>query len=376
MSNRYLGMGRPRRPAQGGFQFTSKRLLALLALVAMIGSACYWWGIQKELTGNWAVALAYTAILVLAPPSLVSFLIPWSPAGMLLQKINARTWGYAVVTGSALVLIYYSFILQYQWWSAQPVAAGSGIVLQQVLIGLIGFIGIPALLWTPVSSDELVEQIRQAHLVRRYELQTQADLALLRSTLMRAQEKALVGFANLSPQERQELAAVMHGLVRGIDQTIQEVAQSVKAVSGASVPFTGLGENRDIRGYLEYITDSLLENPAPVRPPASQRQEQPAFGPPNQQASFGTSRDSAPAFGSPSQQTGFGTGRDAAPGFGASRDSAPAFGQPSQGAGYGAPGFAAPRQPEQITMGAGRASEPAKPAQPASASRTSRSRQG
>jgi hypothetical protein len=239
-------------------QFTSKTLLAVLAVVAMAGSAAYWWGVQSQLTDNRIVAIAFTAILVLAPPSLVSFLIPWSPAGMLLQKINARTWGYPVIIGAALYLIYYSFQIQWSWWAAQPVVADSDLVYQQALIGIIGFIVIPALLWTPVSSDELVEQVRQAHLVKRYELQTQADIAILRASLLRAQEKALIGFANLTLQERQELAAVMRSLVVGIDNTLREMGQTVRTVSGVAMPFDGLLEdNAEVRDVLDYISDSL-----------------------------------------------------------------------------------------------------------------------
>ena len=127
-----------------------------------------------------------------------------------------------------------------------------------MLIGIIGFIIIPALLWTPVSSDELVEQVRQAHLVKRYELQTQADIAILRATLLRAQEKALIGFANLTVQERQELAAVMRSLVAGIDNTLREVGQTVRTVSGVAMPFDGLLEdNAEVRDVLDYITESL-----------------------------------------------------------------------------------------------------------------------
>jgi hypothetical protein len=207
------------------------------------------------------VALAFTAILVLAPPSLVSFLIPWSPGGMLLQRVNARTWGYLVVVGCSLYLLYYSFQIQWSWWAAQPVVAETGLIYQQVLIGIIGFIIIPALLWTPVSSDELVEQVRQAHLVKRYELQTQADIAILRATLLRAQEKALVGFANLTVDEREELAAVMRSLVGGIDRTLKEIGQTVKTVSGVAMPFDGmLEDNEDIRDVLEYISDSLTRS--------------------------------------------------------------------------------------------------------------------
>ncbi len=262
MSSRYLDMvrGQRRRSASGGWQFTAKSLLAVLAFVAMVGSAVYWWGVQSQLTNNPVVAVAFTAILVLAPPSLTSFLIPWSPGGMLLQKINAKTWGYGVIIAASLYLIYYSFEIQYSWWAIQPVVANSGLILQQVIIGIIGFIIIPALLWTPVTSEELVEQVRQAHLVRRYELQTQADIAILRATLLRAQEKALIGFANLTVQEKEELAAVMRGLVKGIDGTLRDIGESVKTVSGATVPFSSLDDNDDIRGYLDYIHESLTEN--------------------------------------------------------------------------------------------------------------------
>jgi hypothetical protein len=251
--------GQRRRPST--LQITSKTLLALLAIVAMAGSAAYWWGVQSQLTDNRVVAAAYTAILVLAPPSLVSFLIPWSPAGMLLQKVQMRTIGYAVVIGCAIYLLYYSWYIQTAWWAAQPVVADANLVSQQMLIGLIGFIIIPALLWTPVSSDELVEQVRQAHLVKRYELQTQADIAILRATLLRAQQLALKGFANLTVRERQELSGVMTGLMSSVDKTLREVGETVRTVSGVALPFDGmLDDNEDIRGVLDFISDSLQNN--------------------------------------------------------------------------------------------------------------------
>jgi hypothetical protein len=254
----YLNMLRQQRRRSTGIEFTARTLLTILAFVAMAGAAAYWWGVQSQLTDNRIIAVAFTAILVLAPPSLVSFLIPWSPAGMLLQKVNARTWAFPVIIGCALYLLYYAFQLQWAWWAAQPVVAETNLVYQQVLIGMIGFIIIPALLWTPVSSDELVEQVRQAHLVKRYELQTQADIAILRATLLRAQEKALIGFANLTVQERAELAAVMQSLVSGIDRTLKEIGQTVKTVSGVALPFDSmLDDNEDIRDILDYIGDTL-----------------------------------------------------------------------------------------------------------------------
>ncbi len=288
MSSRYLDMVRGQR-RRGGWQFTAKTGLAILAVVAMVGSAAYWWGVQSQLTSNTIVAMAFTAIMVLAPPTLVSFLIPWSPAGMLLQKINARTWGYTVITVAALFLLYYSYDIQYAWWQAQPVVAESGYVLPQVMVGIIGFVIIPALLWTPVTSDELVEQVRQAHLVKRYELQTQADIAILRNTLLRAQEKALIGFANLTVQEREELASVMRGLVRGIDGTMKEIATSVKSVAGATIPFSSLEDNEQIKGYLDYISEALTDTS--LLPNSS-----------GQRASMGGTQQQVPVASRPPQQ--------------------------------------------------------------------------
>lgn len=264
MSSQYLNMVRgQRRRERQPFQFTSKSLLTLIAFIAMCGSGVYWWGVQSQLTENRMIAFAFTTILVLAPPSLISFLIPWSPGGMLLQKINARTWGNAVVVACSLFLLYYSFQIQWSWWAAQDVVRDSGLVYYQVGIGIVGFIIIPALLWTPVTSEELVEQVKQAHLVKRYEIQTQADIAILRATLLRAQEKALIGFANLTVDEREELASAMRGLVIGIDKTLLEIGQSVKTVSGATIPFEALDDNSDIQEVLDYIGDNLIGDRLP-----------------------------------------------------------------------------------------------------------------
>jgi hypothetical protein len=259
---------------QAPFQFTSRNVLSFVAFISMIGSGFYWWGLMHALTENIVVAAAYTSLLVFAPPALLSFVIPWSPGGMLLQKINGQTWGYSTVVACAGFLIYYSYMIQYSWWAAQQVVADTGLVQMQSWIGVIGFIVIPALLWTPVSTGEMVETIKQAQLVKRYELQTQADIAILRNTLLRAQEMALVGFANLTVQEREELAAVMHGLVSGIDATLKEIQDSVYAVSGATVPFKALMDNDDIAGYLDYVANNLVprENETETAPIMEQAQ--------------------------------------------------------------------------------------------------------
>jgi hypothetical protein len=271
MSDRHY----PRRSKPNTFEFTSKSILAFVALCGIVGSAIYWWRVQSVLTDDKIVAIVFTIILALAPPALISFVIPWTPASMLLQKHNAQTWGFPVVVGCSLYLLYYSFQLQWSWWAAQEATRESGLIYQQVFIGMIGFIIIPALLWTPVSSEELEQQVKQAQLVKRFELQTQADIAILRATLLRAQEKALIGFANLTVDEREELAAVMRSLVGGIDRTLREVGQTVKTVSGVTLPFNELDDNNDIQDVLEYISESLTGST--LRPTGELNDDAPAI---------------------------------------------------------------------------------------------------
>jgi hypothetical protein len=254
-----------RAQRQGTHWTAAKDLMLLLAIVCLFASAIYWWGVQSTLIpDNRVVALSFTAILVLAPPVLTSFCIPWSPGGMLLQKINARTWGMLMVIACAIYLAYYSFQVQWSWWAAQTIVADSHLIWQQVLVGMIGYIIIPALLWTPVSSEELEEKLRQAQLVKRYELQTQADIAILQATLLRAQQQALVGFANLAVEERAELAAVMQGIVGGIDRTIQEMAgnlnRTVTTVYGANTrrgTFAAPAFATDMIDLIDYVAETL-----------------------------------------------------------------------------------------------------------------------
>jgi hypothetical protein len=246
----------------------AKDIMLLLAVVCLGASAVYWWGVQSELIPQRKlIAGTFTVILVLAPPTLTSFLVPWSPGGMLLQKVNGRTWGQLAVVCAAIYLAYYSFQIQFAWWAAQQAVAESGLIYQQVFVGLIGFILIPALLWTPVSSEELEEKLKQAQLVKRYELQTQADIAILQATLLRAQQRALVGFANLTVDEKAELAGVMRGLVGGIDRTIQEMAgnlnRTVQTVYGAKTGrvFGAPAYTDDLVDLVDYVSDALAGAP-------------------------------------------------------------------------------------------------------------------
>lgn len=236
-----------------------KMIYFALALAGLGGSAIFWWGVQSQLTENKPIAVAYTALLVLAPPFLTSFLIPWSPGGMLIQKLHSRTWGYAAVFGAALYYLYYSFQLMLSWWSAQPVVADSNMIYQQVLVGLLGFTLIPALLWTPVSDDQITESVKQAQLVKTIQMQTRADIAILQGELLRAQLTAAAGYVSLLGEERAEIVENLRGVLMSVDRTLQLFAGNLnhasQAVFGpaASRAFSAPPLADDFQDVLDYV---------------------------------------------------------------------------------------------------------------------------
>ncbi len=253
--SRYLDAVRAQRTTHR--QFTARQALFWLSIILLAASGAFWWQVQSLLTPNKPVAAAFSMILTITPPALSAFLFPASPAGMLLAKLQWRTWGGIVVAFMAGFFLYYSFTIYYQYWLTQEVARESGNVLWQVLVMLIGFVFVPGLAWIPITNDELVEYIRQAQLVRRYELQTAADIAILQSTLLFAQQQALIGFANLTVAEKEELATIMRSIIRGIDGSLKELAGKVHAQSATLRGFDALDDNSDIRAHLDYVAGTL-----------------------------------------------------------------------------------------------------------------------
>jgi hypothetical protein len=251
-----------RAQRRGDNGFSARDAMRLLALVCLLVSGFFWFPIRWQVVGPTTVPEALIALssglfMVFGPPILTSFLIPWTPTGMLLQRLNIRTVGYAVVIGCALFLLYFAFIFQESWWSTRPVIVAADMVRFETIVGLISSIIVPALIWAPVGTDELIETARQAHLVKRYELQVNADIAILQRTLFRAQELAVKDLADLTDQERSWLAGALKGLVTGMDQTLRELAGTVERVSETSIRFQELSASPDIAELLAYITDTL-----------------------------------------------------------------------------------------------------------------------
>ena len=252
-----------------GIQVTGRVVLAILSVIAIMASGMYWWGIQSALTGVWWTALVWTLLITIGPPATMAFVVRTTPGGMLWLKVHMRTWGMATMVAVWVFLMYYSFDIQYTWWLQQP-AHQVGLAPMQAVVGIIGFIVIPSLLVAPVSNDELIEAIRQAHLVRRYEMMVQSDVDMLRTSLMRWTMYANKGMSNLSPRERADLAAGIRWIVTGMDETLRDLAQGIRVVTrNASFDVPSLRVRPSIRDHIEHIEQTLLTAPNRTPPEPS-----------------------------------------------------------------------------------------------------------
>ena len=228
-----------------GFAMTARSALATLSVILLAISMVYWWGIQSKLTDDVIVALAFTAIVTFVPPILVSFVIPSSPAAMLLQRLNLRTASFPVIVVAAGYMLWYMFDLQWAWWAAQPVTSASDLVFSQVVIGMIGFVLVPALLWAPVSSEELAAYMRQRQMVDEYEEYAKARMLTLKAQLARAHLLAGKSIAQMTPDERSEFAALLRGIQEGIEHSTSEIKSAVDALYRTHETFEQIGTAPD-----------------------------------------------------------------------------------------------------------------------------------
>ena len=121
---------------------------------------------------------------------------------------------------------------------------------------IIAFIGIPALAWVQATPEQWVEHIRQAHLVHRLKIQHAADIAILKTTLLRAQQKTAAGIANLMPAERQELVDTLRALFEGQNETLRAIAGTFRNVADIELTFR-TGNEDDLSQTFAYVTDEL-----------------------------------------------------------------------------------------------------------------------
>jgi hypothetical protein len=205
---------------------TGKTTLRVLGVSMMLGAVVYFTNIQLDLQPDLFVAIIWGIILGGGPPALGSFLVAWSPGAMLVQRTYVKTFGFVALLAAFIFLSYYSLELSYAWWAAQEGARETGLVRHQTIISYIAGVLIPSLVFSPFSYTELRERIRQAHLVKKYEIQSQGEIEIMRRGNYRALELANKG-SNRTPKENQELASYAKNLIEGIDSTLDETRRDV-----------------------------------------------------------------------------------------------------------------------------------------------------
>jgi hypothetical protein len=155
------------------------------------------------------LALVYS----LAAPLLLSMLVPTTPAGQLLQKTQWRTIGFPVIVGCALFLAYQAEYMLELWLTAQTAVREAGFARPMAISLMIAFVVIPALAWVQLTPERWLAQIQQAHQVKKLEMQQRGELAIIKASILSAERKALIGWANLLPLEREEVFNTIRGLL-------------------------------------------------------------------------------------------------------------------------------------------------------------------
>lgn len=174
MSNRNLDMvlALLRRSRQ---KLVTKDSVASVGVVWLVLSTAYWWSISTALSHDRFVALVLSAPLVLMPPAVGKMLGLWSRYGLPPSK-NKRAWELVVVTAGSLSLLYCSYQMQYAWWKMQPQVVKQDLLVPQILVGIVGFVVIPALLWMTVAARERSERVQQVQAIKRPRQQVKTRL--------------------------------------------------------------------------------------------------------------------------------------------------------------------------------------------------------
>jgi hypothetical protein len=256
------------RARQAGNSWNALSWIAALFLVASLAFwfVLHWTALMVPGAGfpQAVVAVVMTLVYALALPLLLSMLVPTTPAGMLLQKTQWKTVGFPVIVGSALFLGWHARNLIWTWFVSQPVIGPNRVTGEPgqetayTIACLIAFVVIPALAWVQATPEQWLNQIKQAHLVRKLEMQQRGELAILKARLLWAEQRAALSYAKLLPAERQEIMQTMRGLFMGIADAQRGIARTV-GVSADVERALGIPDDQEIADELDYVARELAK---------------------------------------------------------------------------------------------------------------------
>jgi hypothetical protein len=229
------------------YVLASTTILSWIALACIIASGIFWFHlhwllIEPHSLAEAGIALGMGLVYTLVLPALWTMLIPSTPAGMLLQKTQLRTWGFAFVIGGAFFLTWHAATIFRIWWLSRPPVAQSGQDLALTIACLIAFIGVPALAWVQVTPEQWIAQVQQAHLVKKLEAMHAADIAAAKIAYYRALQTLSKGLANATVAERAETIQVFKALFSGMNDTLLAVAGTFREVAGVELAVPALDD--------------------------------------------------------------------------------------------------------------------------------------
>lgn len=249
------------RQMKGGYRQFQRSALDVVATVFLFSSIIFWFVAFYQLLAPPSLlslisvqALVLALVYSLATPILWSTLVPSTPAGQLLQKTQWRTFGFAAIVGAAFYLSFEAEQLLEAWLYAQPTIKDANLWRQLAISMSIAFILIPALAWTQLTPERWLSQIQQAHAVKKLEMTQKGELAILKASILSAERKALKGWANLLPLEREEVFATMRGLLMATSDTQREIVRTLGL--GAELE-RDIMDDHEIADRLEYVAQRL-----------------------------------------------------------------------------------------------------------------------
>lgn len=252
----------------------ARSALDVIALI-FLGCGFAFWGVAfwQLLTPPAILSLLSIQVVVLAlvyslaAPLLLSMLVPTTPAGQLLQKTQWRTIGFPVIVGCALFLGYQAEHMLELWLYAQEGVRAYGFARPMAISMTIAFIVVPALAWVQLTPERWVQQIQQAHQVKKLELAQRGELAILKASILSAERKALLGWANLLPLEQQEVLSTVRGLLMATSDAQRAIVRTLDL--GAELERDIMGD-QEIADRIDYVAQRLdvLPDVAPAPVPA------------------------------------------------------------------------------------------------------------
>jgi len=232
-----------------------------IALICLGASLAFW------LTLHWAwlsppallsmqsiVAIVMGLIYSLVTPLLWSAMAPSTPAGMMLQSTQTRTWGFVAMIAATGFLTWHGWRLIWAWWMAQPNVADTGEAMSLAISCLIGFVLIPALAWTATTPEKWALAVQQAHAVRKLDMTQRSELAIIKASLLRAETLAAVGWANLLPGEKDEVLLTLRGLLMGSADSMRAV---VKTLGLSADLERSIMDDDEIADHLDYVKRAI-----------------------------------------------------------------------------------------------------------------------